>query len=259
MPVNMPNALLNPQQSMEDFVQRFHGTYLKIKTKTQEKPFLVLVKDVKPGTAIGSYSVSMTKMSAGEKSVNIAIMGGEFEIVEYLPYSKYINLYISHGINVAAYFSRIPDRQYKRGCCGNTFFWWLHQASDIGQLPGFLKEQGYSIIKNKDWEALIYAFDHTTPWMDPHVQFLFDPIYPTFEKASNMVFSGNAFSCAFSKYYATAISFIHSGIDLCRKNVPIARITKQEHQLVITPTSDLFRQEISDLIRGSVITNSILV
>lgn len=257
----------NPNQEHDDFVQRFHNTWVRVEFPKEGRVAVTSIRDVK-ASPNGNYTVGFNAHWLPNYQAGMMFFAtrDEFKILESLPSSKYINCntgkqeggkWLSKS---AAYFSRVPERQYKRACCPNTYTWYLMCSTEIAMLRGVVRDFGYMIDIGDEWASGEYRAGGNG-WGQTEVEQLFDPMYPTFTEAAHLLLNGeHGFSCAFSQYYCLALSFRHNALDLCRKNIPIARVTPQGNgQFMIQTEYDLFRQEILDLMRRGPITNSILV
>lgn len=246
------------QQEYDDFNQRFLNTYLMAKIRGGE-PILIYIRHTKlvanDDKKIVSYIIQY--FTEGTKDHLYDVMIDELEIIESMPLSKYVNQSYKGKISTL-YFSRIPERQFKRGCCQNNIYYKNPHANGIRELYSWSKTLGYSHKAKVDLNQLYWAYDNNG-WDFEVLKLLFNPSYPTFELACRAMFNLEGTSMAFSPYYCVGLSFTVSGLELYRKNAPIAEISKSGDQYLIQPLQNLFRQEILDLIRKGVITNSIVV
>lgn len=248
-----PQPMPNPNQEYEDFSQRYHNTFLKIVGGIFQVPTVAIVKDMKQNPG-GGFSVYFGSSAAPKMLTQLE--KDEFKIVEQMPTSKYVN-WNKEGVALSAYYSRIPERQYKRGCCHANMQ--IHPTMNdiLTEMHSYGASNKVLITKTKEFYMV---YQTVSFWGYDSMDFLFDPKYPSFVRACNLLFEWSGLCIAFSQYYCVTLSNMANELNLCRKNVPIATIRPAAGgNFLIKASTDLFKQEILDLIRRGVITNSILV
>ena len=87
------------------------------------------------------------------------------------------------------------------------------------------------------------------------MQKFFDPIYPSFGEAIELIKKPNVISVAFAPYYKLGKDWNSPGCWLQRKNISIGKILNHGIQV----EQELFKQEIHDLVRRGVITNTFVI
>lgn len=239
-------------QKIDDFIQRYQGTWLRLRTAAGTDIYYIKQVD-----ALAVPDAFRIKCLIDDGYLPPVIFAEEdFEIAEAMPTSKYVNT-TRKGINFTLYASRIPERQYKRGLCNNTMQYYTPSHQQWNGLEAFVRGLSYSSIPNSAGSGLSVGRDQG--WMMASVKFLFDPRYPSFAEACDMMLNMKAWTQAFTQYYCLMHSFKGNELLLCRKNVAIATVKKSsDGQFLITVPNALFKQEIMDLIRRNSISNAIV-
>lgn len=243
--------------SLEDFSQRYQGTYVKIKHPYFNGEAVVTIEEVKACSVVigGKQKISYLVGAKNKGGYLLNIPIEEFDIVDSIPASKNINVDVK-GIGTCIFYYRNPERQYKRGTCGHNVAIWMggltpESHSDWIRKQGYVYHTEVSTFRSLssrasfgwDWEA---------------VEFFFNPQYPHFQEALRMISHGECWAKAFHPYYSLHLSDHNHNFILCRKLVPIAEVKKGNGIIEIQVAGSIFKQELMDLQKRNILTNCMI-
>lgn len=228
-------AVIQPQE-VSDFVQRYKDTWVKASWEGKE-PIVVFIT----GTTTNKGK-SLVCALRGDNGHTVPM--DKFTIQKSLPSSKFVNL--SGGI---LYGSRVPERQWKRGVCKNTYL--IHDpiAAQLNRLWGTLDAEkskydfGELNMLNNMRRGATSQF-----WQPTILDQFFDPVYPSYLDCWKRLKEGKAFAVAFHPQYCLSLSLDEENFVIIRRNSVIAIVDKTS-PTNITPIDPIFKQELIDLSR----------
>ena len=244
----VPEEADAPQEADEenfvsDFKQRYLGTHVLANIGSLEDVVVYVLDAVSPAGEKPPYkNFNIGLQTKSDRSI---VKSVHFKIVSPLPTSKFANLEGS-----ACFYSRIPERQWRRGFCESTMLYTL-LGEDVSKVlkdgfpnkflnPGKTKIAQLGIPKYRSFNFLNLS----------SAEKLFFPKYPSYREVHHALTIKNKsfISQAFCKDFALSLSPVSKNLSLYRETSKIAEVDSTNPEIVYVK-ENLFYQEISDLFR----------
>lgn len=249
--VGPPQDNSNPESPEHDFPQRYRETY-------------VLAHDTKgflgphPGVVFifGSAGVGKTHRVVcspiGTIDKNLEIPYDAFKIIKGIPSNKFIN---SDSGNVI-YYSRIAERQWRRGVCDSTFTAHNISKTDKERIKTALKGTAYSIksAENTKNPMLYLSGSGDYSFSMKNMMKLFQPNYVGYFEAFESIVTGKRYSTAFCEQMYLTSSPKSKNLLLGIGGVEMAEVDISNPNSIIVKEPLLY-QEILDLVKRQALTN----
>lgn len=245
-----PLGVGNPEQSEEanlakDFNQRYAETFVLAQEVGEQSvitdPEVVKVLQIGSSTTPNSFgSVAFTK--DGKKTWVTPLEN--FKIIQGIPSNKLIN----SEWNYVVEYSRMPDRQWKRGVCSSTFHAYHPSRWDREALVQSFKGTQYIIksAKEKGFTSLAGNPDRSYSFLN--MKELFLPKYPTYDKAIELLNTGTNYSVAITEKVYVSHSPRTKNYVIAIGSSKVGEIPPNKPDTIIIKEK-LLQQEVLDLVK----------